>query len=66
MTNSADLIDSRLRDLSGLVVHPRENLGHELKGWLDLVSGEDRANLSKAILALVNHSGGHIVIGIDG
>lgn len=49
-----------------LVSNPRETLAHELKDWLDLSKGEDRANLLRAILAMRNHDfGGLIAIGIS-
>ena len=57
--------DSRLRDLVGLVTHPREDLAHELKAWLDLSSNEGKASLAQGMLALANYGGGFVVLGID-
>lgn len=52
-----------LRRLSDLVTFPKENLGIELKSWLDLRDEMDRANLAKALIALANHGGGYVLIG---
>ena len=65
MAEESNQRDRRGRDLESLVVNPRENLSHELKGWLDLSSKEGKANLAQAMLALANHGGGYIVLGID-
>ena len=43
---------------------PRESLDVELKGWLDLTSRDHQALLAKAIIALANHGGGMIIIGL--
>ncbi|MEH0070575.1 RNA-binding domain-containing protein [Pannonibacter sp. Pt2-lr] len=52
----------RLRDL---LVAPREDLDFEVKNWLNLQgSNDDKATLAKAILALANHGGGFIVLGL--
>ena len=54
--------DSRLADL---LLDPREALDLEIKGWLDLAHDEDhKATLAKALLALANHGGGRVVIGL--
>ncbi len=45
--------------------NPSETLEVELKGWLDLSSKADRANLAQAILALANHGGGAVLVGFD-
>jgi transcriptional regulator with XRE-family HTH domain len=55
--------NSAERRLQDLLAFPREDLGTELKGWLDLSQNEDRANLAQAIIALANFGGGHILIG---
>lgn len=52
-----------LRRLSDLVTYPQEDLGTELKGWLDLNDELHRANLAKAMMALANHGGGYVLIG---
>lgn len=55
-------IQQRLADL---LVGPREDLDCEIKNWLDLVnSGDDKATLAKAVIALANHGGGFIVFGL--
>jgi hypothetical protein len=48
-----------------LALNPRETLETELKGWLDLRLGEDRANLAHAVLALANHGGGTLLVGYE-
>ncbi|MBB5695799.1 recombinase family protein [Muricoccus pecuniae] len=53
------------RRLSDLLVEPREDLDVEVKGWLDLEnSGEHKATLAKALLALANHGGGFVLLGL--
>jgi hypothetical protein len=54
--------DRHLRDLVAL---PREELTIELKGWLDVASEADRANLAQATLALANSGGGYIFVGFS-
>lgn len=52
----------RLRDL---LVDPREDLYLEVKNWLDLRgSNHDKATFAKAVLALANHGGGFITLGL--
>jgi len=52
----------RLRDL---LVDPREALDFEAKNWLDLRgSNDDKATFAKAVLALANHGGGFIALGL--
>ena len=54
--------DSRLADL---LLDPREALDLEIKGWLDLAHDEDhKATLAKVLLALANHGGGRVIIGL--
>ncbi|MCW3994533.1 MAG: ATP-binding protein [Candidatus Bathyarchaeota archaeon] len=53
-------IERRLQDL---LAYPRESLGTELKGWLDLSKESDKANLAQAMIALANYGGGYIIIG---
>ena len=51
--------------LSDLLVDPREDLDCEVKNWLDLLgSNDDKATLAKAVLALANHGGGFIILGL--
>jgi predicted HTH transcriptional regulator len=57
-----EISSERLRDL---LVDPREKLNFEVKNWLDLKnSKDDKATLAKAILALANHGGGFIALGL--
>jgi hypothetical protein len=53
-----------IQDLQPLVTEPREDLGAEYKDWLDLSTNEHKATLAKAAIALVNHGGGFIVLGL--
>ncbi len=57
-----EITRERLRDL---LVDPREDLTFEIKNWLDLQSSnEDKATFAKAVLALANHGGGFIALGL--
>ena len=51
-------------DLRPLVDYPMERLDAEYKGWLDLSENHGKATLAKADIALANHGGGYIVIGL--
>jgi hypothetical protein len=51
----------RLREL---LVYLHEDLDVKLKDWLDPSSEEDKANLAQAILAIANHGGGYVVLGV--
>jgi predicted HTH transcriptional regulator len=51
--------------LPELLRNPREALDIEIKAWLDLSEANDRANLAKAIIALANHGGGYLVVGLE-
>ena len=53
------------RELTPLVSEPREEPGVEHKAWLNLKSTEHRATLAKAAIAIANHGGGFIVIGMS-
>src|SRR5688572_7937191 len=50
--------------LPDLLRSPREALDIEIKDWLDLSDANQRADLAKAILALANHGGGFLLIGL--
>jgi hypothetical protein len=52
-------------ELVPLLIEPREDLGVEYKGWLDLTQNEHRAVLAKAAIALANSGGGFLVLGMD-
>ena len=51
-------------DLQPLVEEPMERLEVEYKEWLNLGDPRHRAGLAKAAIALANHGGGYIVIGM--
>lgn len=51
------------RNLQSLLAYPREKLDTEIKGWLNLSHPENKAKLAKAMIAIANHCGGHIIIG---
>jgi len=51
--------------LADLLIDPREDLDLEIKNWLDLKDSNDaKATFAKAALALANHGGGFIIIGL--
>jgi len=54
-----------IQDLQPLVSEPREDLSAEYKDWLDLAQNEHRATIAKAAIALANHGGGFIIIGLS-
>ena len=52
--------------LADLLIDPRESLEFEVKNWLNLKhSGEDKATFAKAVLAISNHGGGFIALGLQ-
>lgn len=51
--------------LKRLVAKPSEGLNQELKRWLDPSKPGDQAKIVKAVLALRNRNGGHLLIGFD-
>lgn len=51
-------------DLQQLFLLQGETLSTEFKGWLDLSKPEGRAILAKAAIALANHGGGTIIMGM--
>lgn len=53
-----------IQELVPLITEPREDLGVEYKAWLNLSTNEGRATLAKAAIALVNHGGGFLVLGM--
>ncbi|SFU57041.1 AlbA family DNA-binding domain-containing protein [Nitrosospira multiformis] len=55
-----------LSDLRNLILLPNETLSNEYKSWLDLTTNQGRATLAKAAIALANHGGGVIVMGMVG
>src|SRR5260370_2995144 len=54
-----------IRRLEALLEAPREDLGIEIKGWLDLRNEDDKGNLAGALLALANHGGGFVIVGFE-
>ncbi len=51
--------------LADLLIEPQEAPEFEIKNWLDLEnSQDDRATFAKAVLALANHGGGYIALGL--
>ena len=51
--------------LSDLLIDLREDLDFEIKNWLDLRNDNDaKAKFAKAALALANHGGGYIAVGL--
>ena len=51
--------------LTSLLVSPREDLDCEVKNWFDLQgSSDDKATFAKAVLAIANHGGGFIILGL--
>ena len=54
------------RRLEDLLRYPQEALDVEIKSWLNLAeNNEHKAQLAKALLALANHGGGHVIIGLE-
>jgi hypothetical protein len=51
-------------DLQRLLSDPNETLSLEYKSWLDLRENPGKATLAKAAIALANHGGGIIVLGM--
>lgn len=52
------------KNIDALLRAPTESLGVEIKDWIDLTNRLHQANLAKAIIALANHGGGVILIGL--
>lgn len=51
-------------ELRPLIAEPREDLAMEYKGWLNLTENSHKAVLAKAAIAIANHGGGYIIIGM--
>jgi transcriptional regulator with XRE-family HTH domain len=59
---ATNLANARPADL---LVDPRESLEVEIKNWLDLrEDNEAKATFAKAALALANHGGGYVLLGL--
>jgi predicted HTH transcriptional regulator len=54
-----------LERIQELIQQPQESLSVELKAWIDPGQPEGIAKIVKTCLALRNHGGGYMVIGID-
>lgn len=53
------------RRIADVLREPRETLDVEIKDWLDIVNDNaHKATLAKAIIALANHGGGLVLIGL--
>ncbi|MBX5157674.1 hypothetical protein HJB89_11125 [Rhizobium sp. NZLR8] len=53
--------------LADLLVDPQEDLEFEIKNWLNLAdSNDDKAILAKSVIALANHGGGFVALGLTG
>jgi predicted HTH transcriptional regulator len=53
-----------IEDLQQLFRLENETLATEFKSWLDLNAAAGRAPLAKAAIALANHGGGTIIVGM--
>jgi hypothetical protein len=53
-----------LEELERLLVTPNETLSVEYKSWLELGENPGKATLAKSAIALANHGGGIIVLGM--
>ncbi len=51
-------------ELLPLVAEAREDLASEYKNWLNLTKTNHKAVLAKAAIAIANHGGGYIIIGM--
>lgn len=51
-------------ELTPLLAYPNETLSREYKSWLDISGKAGKATLAKAAIALANHGGGIIVLGM--
>ncbi|CAN1546761.1 hypothetical protein MCERE10_02785 [Burkholderiaceae bacterium] len=47
------------------LLNPMESLNIEVKGWLVMNDVESRGTIAKALIALENHGGGYLVIGLS-
>lgn len=51
-------------DRRALLAAPNEALSYEYKSWIDLGSTHGKATLAKAAIALANHGGGVVILGM--
>lgn len=54
------------QELQAFLLYPNETLSNEYKSWLDLDANGGKATLAKAAIALANHGGGTIIMGMRG
>ena len=57
---------ARLDELKELFSLQDETLSVEFKAWLDLTENNDKATIAKSAIAMANHGGGTIVMGMGG
>lgn len=58
-------MNDRLQQAQSLIERPTEGLSVEIKTWIDPAQPEGQAKIVKAVLALRNQNGGHLIIGFD-
>ncbi len=58
------MAEAKFANLQSLLARPHESQDVEVKGWLDLGDHDQRADLAKAILAVANHGGGFVILGL--
>ena len=51
--------------IKNLVDNPSESLSVEIKSWIDPCDPEGISKIARTVLALRNHGGGYLIIGID-
>src|SRR5690606_8889042 len=57
---------ARLDELRELFAHQDETLSVEFKAWLDIAEAHGKATIAKSAIALANHGGGIIMMGMGG
>jgi len=58
------MADEITAQLEALVANPREDLHIEIKSWLNLTDKADASKLARAVIALANHGGGFLILGL--
>jgi hypothetical protein len=48
-----------------LLSYPREDMGCDCKGWVDLQQKPEKAKIAKDLMAMANHGGGFLVFGFN-
>ena len=54
------------QEMISLISNPSESLAIEHKSWLDIRDRRAQATLAKAAIAIANHGGGVIILGMRG